>query len=48
MQMSDEDIKLLIDYFGDSLPDPTHNPIQFGYYVKLFLKLKEWKVIPNG
>jgi hypothetical protein len=26
----------LIKMFGDALPDPTHEPVRFAYYVKLY------------
>lgn len=38
--MTDEQIKEFIGYFGDNLPSPKHNPIQFKYYVLLYKHIK--------
>lgn len=43
--MTDDDIVKLYDElvkeFGDKLPNPEHFPIQFKYYIRLYLHLKE-------
>ena len=38
--MTDEQIHELIEMFGDKLPNPTHNPRQFQYYVLLYKHIK--------
>ena len=38
--MSDEQVvavyEKLKQHFGDKLPDPEHQPIQFAYFVKIY------------
>lgn len=34
--MTESEIKEFIEYFGDKLPDPTHQPLQFEWYVTLW------------
>ena len=31
----------MIARYGDKLPDPVHYPIQFNYFVKLFLYYRD-------
>ena len=33
----------MVDYFGDRVPHPIHQPIQFNYYLKLFFYYKQNK-----
>lgn len=40
--MSDEELRDMVEMFGEKLPDPDHNPIQFRFYILLYKKLKEW------
>jgi hypothetical protein len=37
----EECYNLLVEYFGDTLPDPISEPIRFRYYVMLYLYYKE-------
>jgi len=41
--VSNELIEDFIKRFGDVLPDPTHYPQSFAYYVKLFKHLRKIK-----
>lgn len=38
--MSDEEAlkiyDLMVEYFGDDLPDPEHEPIRFAHFFKVF------------
>jgi hypothetical protein len=38
--MTDEDAlaiyNLMVEYFGDDLPDPEHEPIRFAHFYKVF------------
>jgi hypothetical protein len=38
--MTEEQVKEFIDYWGDTLPDPVHEPIRFSYYIKLYKHIK--------
>lgn len=43
--MTDDEIKKILEdlvkMFGDKLPDPTHYPKIFEYYVKLYIHTKK-------
>jgi hypothetical protein len=38
--MTEQQIKEFIEYWGDNLPNPTHYPRQFEYYVLLYRHIK--------
>ena len=38
--MTDEQIKEMVEMFGDKLPNPKHSPRQFEYYVLLYKHTK--------
>lgn len=43
--MTDEQIEAayneMVEMWGDKLPNPEHEPIRFGYYVRLYRYIKE-------
>jgi hypothetical protein len=41
--MSDDDINKFVEYWGDSLPNPEHEPIRFMWYVKLWKYYRRYK-----
>ena len=43
--LTEDQLQKMVEVFGDKLPDPEHNPIQFAFYIKLFKKLEEWKAV---
>ena len=50
--MTDEEVMELFTemqkMFGDDLPNPEQEPIQFAYYIKLYKSYKERKEIPDA
>jgi hypothetical protein len=34
--MSDDEIQLFIEYWGNKLPDPEHEPMRFIWFLKLW------------
>lgn len=38
--MNNDQIKELVEMFGDQLPDPKHEPKKFMYYVRLYKLIK--------
>lgn len=38
LDTAEQHVQRMIEIFGDMLPNPIHQPIQFGYYVKLYKK----------
>ena len=43
--MTNEEIEVayneMVQMWGDKLPNPEHEPIRFGYYVRLYRYIKE-------
>ena len=43
--MTDEEVQKayeeMVEMWGDKLPNPEHEPIRFGYYVRMYKFLKE-------
>lgn len=33
----------LVEYYGDKLPDMDHHPIQFKYYLKMYMHFRYMK-----
>ena len=38
--MTDQQVKEFIEYWGDKLPHPVHEPIKFKYYMNLYKHIK--------
>lgn len=38
--MTNEQVKEFIEYWGDELPSPEHEPIKFKYYMNLYNYIK--------
>jgi hypothetical protein len=32
----DEEIDAFLEYYGDDVPNPEHEPIRFAYYVRMY------------
>jgi hypothetical protein len=40
MDLTQDQWNEFVEMFGEKIPDPDHNPMTFGYYVRLFKYLK--------
>lgn len=41
VKLTDKQLRKMIEYYGDRLPDPVTYPKCFEYYVKMYLFLKK-------